>query len=265
MKNYTKEIIFILLTFGFSWIVWLPLVINHNFGTNYPSLPHAHFVGAFGPLFGAICMSLLQKDYSILTKFKFNIPPRAYFWGIVSPLLLALVGYLIYSGMNGQLMSLSGLGENEFIASSNFFIILLLWIFTFGLGEEAGWRGYLLPDLYKKLKPSSAFLAVGLIWMLWHIPVFLYHPPYIQMLGPALIGWAFSILCGSFFLGWLAKISTWSIIPVILWHGIFNTFTSTTYSTGVIAGVMSTFVIIFAILIPTFMKKDLGVENTVIT
>jgi len=81
------------------------------------------------------------------------------------------------------------------------------------------------------------------------------------MLGPALLGWAFSILCGSFFLGWLAKISNWSIIPVILWHGIFNTFTSSTYSDGLIPGIMSTFVIIFAILIPIFLKNDLLVKK----
>jgi|YNPMSStandDraft_1061717.scaffolds.fasta_scaffold62388_1 membrane protease YdiL (CAAX protease family) len=261
MKNFTKEIIFIFITFGFSWIVWLPLVINHNFGTDYPTLPYAHFLGAFGPLFGAICMSFLQKDFNIATKFKFSLPLRAYFWGILSPVLLAFAGYIIFSATNGQLMSLSGLGQNEFINSSNFFIILMIWIFTFGLGEEAGWRGYLLPSLYKKLKPNLAFLTVGVIWILWHIPVFLYHPPYIAMLGPALLGWAFSILCGSFFLGWLAKISNWSIIPVILWHGIFNTFTSSTYSDGLIAGIMSTFVIIFAILIPIFLKNDLLVKK----
>jgi uncharacterized protein len=93
--------------------------------------------------------------------------------------------------------------------------------------------------------------------MLWHIPVFLYHPPYIQILGPALIGWAISVMCGFFFLGWLGKISNWSIISVVLWHGIFNTFTSSTYSNGIIAGAITRFVIIFAILIPIFMKKDL--------
>ncbi len=256
-RDYRQELRFVLFTFSFSWIVWLPLVINHNFGTNYPTLPYTHFVGAFGPLFGALCMSFLQNDFNIATKFKFNIPLRAYFWGILSPILFAFVGYIIYSIINGQLMSLSGLGHNEFINSDNFFIILIIWIFTFGLGEESGWRGYLLPSLYKKLSSNSAFLVVGIVWMLWHIPFFLYHPPYIQMLGPALVGWAFSILCGSFFLGWLAKISNWSIVPAILWHGIFNTFTSSTYSNGIIAGITSAFVIIFTILIPIFLKNDL--------
>jgi uncharacterized protein len=163
MKNYTKEITFILITFGFSWIIWLPLVINYNFGTNYPALPFAHFLGSFGPLFGAICMSFLQKDYNLLEHIKYKIPLKAYFWAVASPLLLAFAGYIIYSATNGQLMSLNGLGENKFINSSNFFVILLIWIFTFGLGEEAGWRGYLLPNLYKKLKPTTAFFVVGII------------------------------------------------------------------------------------------------------
>ncbi len=40
------------------------------------------------------------------------------------------------------------------------------------LGEELGWRGYLLPRLLNKLSPIAAALAVGAIWMVWHIPAF---------------------------------------------------------------------------------------------
>ncbi|MCX5752371.1 MAG: CPBP family intramembrane metalloprotease [Candidatus Krumholzibacteria bacterium] len=42
----------------------------------------------------------------------------------------------------------------------------------FGLGEELGWRGYLLPKLMPLGKPR-AYALLGLIWGLWHLPLVL--------------------------------------------------------------------------------------------
>ncbi len=42
----------------------------------------------------------------------------------------------------------------------------------FGLGEEIGWRGYLLPHLMP-LGKKRAYLLTGLIWGLWHAPLVL--------------------------------------------------------------------------------------------
>jgi membrane protease YdiL (CAAX protease family) len=40
----------------------------------------------------------------------------------------------------------------------------------FGLGEEIGWRGFLLPKLLPLGKPK-AYLLLGVIWGLWHLPL----------------------------------------------------------------------------------------------
>jgi membrane protease YdiL (CAAX protease family) len=43
--------------------------------------------------------------------------------------------------------------------------------FIFGpLGEEAGWRGYLLPQLLRRYSPLVSSLILGLISALWHFP-----------------------------------------------------------------------------------------------
>ena len=42
-----------------------------------------------------------------------------------------------------------------------------------GAWEELGWRGYALPRLLKRFSPLVASLAVGVLWAVWHIPLFM--------------------------------------------------------------------------------------------
>ncbi len=53
----------------------------------------------------------------------------------------------------------------------------MLYIWAFGLlqgplGEELGWRGYLLPRLLQKHTPLNASILVGLVWAAWHFDIF---------------------------------------------------------------------------------------------
>jgi membrane protease YdiL (CAAX protease family) len=43
---------------------------------------------------------------------------------------------------------------------------------VFGFGEELGWRGYLLPKLLPLGKPR-AYILLGVVWGLWHLPLVL--------------------------------------------------------------------------------------------
>ena len=38
------------------------------------------------------------------------------------------------------------------------------------LGEELGWRGYLQPNL-NNMPTAKRFLAIGVMWELWHAPM----------------------------------------------------------------------------------------------
>ncbi len=45
-----------------------------------------------------------------------------------------------------------------------------------GFGEEFGWRGFMLPLVYRLTSPYKAFLICGLIWFAWHTPLVLVFP-----------------------------------------------------------------------------------------
>jgi membrane protease YdiL (CAAX protease family) len=90
----------------------------------------------------------------------------------------------------------------------------------FALGEELGWRGYLLPRLMP-LGQWKAFFISGVIWGAWHAPVILlgYNYPDTPVLGVFL----FMIVCillGTL-LGW-TRVRTQSVWPATLGHGAVN-------------------------------------------
>ena len=38
------------------------------------------------------------------------------------------------------------------------------------LGEEIGWRGYLVPKLLEEYTPNTVSIFVGIVWAVWHFP-----------------------------------------------------------------------------------------------
>ncbi|MFC4565765.1 CPBP family intramembrane glutamic endopeptidase [Nocardiopsis mangrovi] len=89
------------------------------------------------------------------------------------------------------------------------------------LGEELGWRGWLLPKLMP-LGVLPALLISGVIWGLWHAPLILLGYNY-----PDAPGWlgltamvAMCILVGAVF-GWL-RLRSGSVWPAALAHAAFN-------------------------------------------
>jgi membrane protease YdiL (CAAX protease family) len=72
-------------------------------------------------------------------------------------------------------LSLSSKGlfsENIYIGLAIVFLLNLvigsLLNIPMFLGEELGWRGFLVPRLIRLAQPKYAFLAGGIIWALWH-------------------------------------------------------------------------------------------------
>lgn len=60
-----------------------------------------------------------------------------------------------------------------------FFIGIVLSTLTLSLGEELGWRGYLLPQLLS-VGRTRALVLVGLIWAAWHMPLIFLTPSTIR-------------------------------------------------------------------------------------
>lgn len=89
------------------------------------------------------------------------------------------------------------------------------------LGEEWGWRGWLLPRLVSTNGVFTGLLLSGAVWGVWHAPLTLLGYNY-----PRLGSWAalffigFCVLAGVL-LGWL-RLRTGSVWPAVVAHGSLN-------------------------------------------
>jgi len=103
-----------------------------------------------------------------------------------------------------------------------FAITVVLATLTLSLGEELGWRGYLLPRLLG-VGRTRALVLVGLIWAAWHVPLIFLTPLYHANGNRLLVLCLFvaTIVAGSFFFGYL-RIWTGCVWPASIAHSAHN-------------------------------------------
>jgi membrane protease YdiL (CAAX protease family) len=92
------------------------------------------------------------------------------------------------------------------------------------LGEEIGWRGFLVPELAKRHGFVATSLISGIIWALWHYPVLLfgsYHSS--TPVWYYLPVFTITVTTINFLWTWL-RLKSGSIWPCVFLHAAHNTF-----------------------------------------
>lgn len=102
---------------------------------------------------------------------------------------------------------------------------LAIPVHVFALGEEIGWRGYLLPNLLKLTTPRKAILLHGGLWGLGHAPLIYFGFNYGSDYWGAPWSGILMMVVVCVVLGtWLAyvTIQSQSILPACILHGAGN-------------------------------------------
>jgi membrane protease YdiL (CAAX protease family) len=104
----------------------------------------------------------------------------------------------------------------------------------FALGEEIGWRGYLVPRLARVSSFDRTSVVSGLIWAVWHYPLILVA----GYSGGAPV-W-YSMLCFAVMVIGISFLYTWvtlgsgSVWPAMLLHGSHNLYVQGVFDRGTV-------------------------------
>jgi membrane protease YdiL (CAAX protease family) len=180
---------------------------------------------------------------------RWRVSLKWWFWAVGSPLLFFGLGAMVVRASTGRWPVLSSLNRFNGLPAISVFEVWALLTLVDGFGEETGWRGFAIPALQKRFSPLVASLAVALFWALWHIPYFFVIPTYKGFSPAAVIGFVIGLTCGSIVLTWLYNRSGESILIVAVWHGTYNLVSGTEAVKGTIAAVVSTLVMLQALLL----------------
>ena len=258
MKDKTSQketnylILYFVLAYAISWAIGIPLALEHN-GLMAPILPDwAHYFVSYGPLLAAVFVTAISDGRSGLKK----LAERMTMWRVspiwwlvaISPLVIGAVVAVVVTLFTGEPVSIATLGEVNFLPPLGIGS-LALWLLTFGIGEETGWRGYALPHLQKNRSALPATLILASLWALWHLPQYFY------LFDPAIaIGWLIGLFAGAIVFTWLLNSSNGSILIVAIWHACFNFMTASNAGNGILAAVVSTVVMVWAVVVIVWFK-----------
>jgi CAAX protease family protein len=108
-----------------------------------------------------------------------------------------------------------------FIPSAAILPMLILQLLTGAVGEELGWRGFLLPRLGKQFGDMAAAWVMAILWSLWHVAAFFFPgTPHNQLMPP--IPTLLSIALFGVFLAFVFHRTGESVLATILAHLSLN-------------------------------------------
>ena len=126
----------------------------------------------------ANCISFREKveDFSVKKLFAMGgfrkCKLRYILLGCLLPLVYLLIPYMVYWRLYPENFAYHGVRVMLVLKD----ILPVLVIGTFlsllsALGEEIGWRGFMVPALYERLGLNKTLLISSLFWCCWHLPL----------------------------------------------------------------------------------------------
>ena len=253
-------IAYFILAYAISWAVELPLAASAQGWLQTPVPAPLHYLASFGPMLSALIVTAATEGSPGIRQLlaellKWRVGLGWFLFSTLSPLALFVAAATVGYATDGKWPDLALLGEVDYLPYLGPMGAFLLWLLTFGLGEELGWRGYALPRLQKAHTALTATLILGLIWALWHLPAFFYKDTYVAMgLITGLPLLLLSILAASVVFTWLYNSTRGSLLMVILFHALFDFLSVSSAGGGAGAAIMSAGVMIWAVLIVILFK-----------
>ena len=225
---------FVMLTVGLSWSIWIATWV----ATGRPATTTASagmiaavYAGSLAPGFAAAFLSVVSKPAALKAWLRGFIRLRCGWRAYAAALLPFPLVVLLLTIVLGYAPRVEGLrGQPAILLYLTVFPVsifngVVTAIMGAGpLGEEGGWRGYLLPRLLERGNEARASLIIGVIWAMWHLPIMAMFADWRSgvPLATYLPLYTVGVIGLSFVMSRVWLIGGGSLIPCIWLHGLVN-------------------------------------------
>lgn len=242
--NKKQTFRYLIWTFGIAYLIQAAVAVMYANGLTI-AYQLVMMAMMFVPLLGTLLSGYKLRNIGWRPRFRGNLKPILIAW--LSPAVLTAIGAAVYFLLfpshldlsGNSLSSIAGVDavaqlEAQGISYPIYILITVASSVTYApainiflaVGEEAGWRGFLYPQLKAKLSKRTAWIIGGVIWGMWHWPLIgligyeygsdYFGFPVLGMLAFCVITVALGIISD-----WLYEKSGCIWIPA-LFHGAFN-------------------------------------------
>lgn len=226
--------------------IWSFLIINYliSWSFLYPSyriiqaeggitpLALIGLVGAYGPTIAAIIVQSIIDKTRLKALLKKLIQVKATFRIIVFVILVPIVFYLFAHIISAAVFK-GDLNINLAVGLTNIPVWFLLALPFGPMGEELGWRGFMLPELLKNHSIVKSTIYVGLAWGVWHLASFTFPgaaiPSFLDVSVWSVLLYFVNTIALSFIFTYVFLKTEGSVFYAILLHAFFNAASNITF------------------------------------
>ena len=200
-----------------SWGVWTLAFVGLGGGETFTRV--MMIPGAFGPALAAALVTSLRGDSLggwAARIVDWRVRPRWYLLALGLPALAAVGASALYLAGGGVV---STTRITRLLPAVP--VLLLVNALLGGGNEEPGWRGFALPHLTPRYGAFASSLVVGVVWAVWHLPLFLFGAP--RLLSGSLPLYTVLVVAFSILLTWAYESSGGSVLLAVVFHASINT------------------------------------------
>jgi uncharacterized protein len=218
----------------------------------------------FGPAAAAVLVTHAVEGKAGVRSFLrrlilWRVNVRWYLVALVVMPAVAVAGYLFMpdakQNVDGGALSIVG----------TYLSMLVILMLLGGGQEEPGWRGFALPRLQERWRPLKASVLLGVIWGVWHLPLFAFlkdydnaDPGFVNIAAMFVVFTACYTVGLSVILAWLVNNARGSILLAMLAHGSVNAATNFAPETALPLMVSFTAMGALALVVAVATRGDLG-------
>ena len=216
---------FVALTFVLTWVPWLTVAWLLRTGRP-PVVTTLVLIGGFGPFLAAVLVAAAGDDLRSWLGALVDVGAPLGVWAAAVMVPIAL--YVLALGV--FLLAGGGFDRASVLPAAAVPAVVLATFIRGGL-EEPGWRGMALPVLQRSVGAFRASIVLGVIWALWHVPLFLL--PGSSQAGTPFWLYAPAVVGISVIATWLYNAAGGRVLVPVVFHTLSNAVSVTT-ATGVV-------------------------------